>query len=332
MTRFVLAAGTTATATIDGISAAGADPDVMVHTPSADAEILEYGQPVRAPVTPVSPSGCPTPAVVTRAVRELLGFPTTVVDAGLAEPTAAGTVTVGATPGDDIRESEPVPTAHGAWAAARQFGRALPDDELLLAESVPGGTTTALGILTALGETRGVSSSLAENPLDLKESVVDGALAASDLNPGDCRDQPKRAVRRVGDPTAAVLGGLVAGALETDTAVTLAGGTQLVAVAAFARHAGIDGGLSLATTSFIADDPSVDLDAAAAAFDLDVTVTDPGFDRSHVAFERYLDGEAKEGVGMGGALALAERAGLPASDVRDRIIAVYDRLLAGEQA
>jgi len=51
-TRFVLTAGTTHTAAIDGISAAGADPDAIVHTPAADAEILAYGAPVRAPAVP----------------------------------------------------------------------------------------------------------------------------------------------------------------------------------------------------------------------------------------------------------------------------------------
>lgn len=328
MTRLVLAAGTTDTAAIDGLSAAGMDGDLLVHTPSADAEILEYGKPVRAPVTPVSPAGCPTPAVVTRAVRERLDLPLTVVDAGLAKPTAAGTVTVGATPGRDIREEEPVPTAYGAWEAARQFGRAL-DEDLLLAETVPGGTTTALGVLTALGETdaTGVSSSLASNPLDLKREMVAAGLETSDLDAGSCTGQPRRAVRRMGDPTAAVLGGVAVGALETDTPVTLAGGTQLLAVAALARHADADGRLSLATTSFVDADPNVDLSAAADAFDLDVTVTDPGFDDSHVAFERYLAGEAKEGVGMGGALAVADAAGVPMADVREGVISVYGRLL-----
>jgi len=51
-TRFVLTAGTTRTAAIDGISAAGADPEAMVHTPAADAEILTYGTTVRAPAVP----------------------------------------------------------------------------------------------------------------------------------------------------------------------------------------------------------------------------------------------------------------------------------------
>jgi NaMN:DMB phosphoribosyltransferase len=82
--RVILIAGTTKTAAIDGISAAGATSRLLMHTPSADAEIISYGLPIQAPVTPVSPSGCPTPAVITRAIRERIGFDLTVVDAGLA--------------------------------------------------------------------------------------------------------------------------------------------------------------------------------------------------------------------------------------------------------
>jgi uncharacterized protein (TIGR00303 family) len=338
VTRLVLAAGSTRTAAIDGISAAGAAPDLLAHTPSADAEILVYGAPVRSPVVPVSPTGCPTPAVVTRAVLERLDVEVTVVDAGLLEPTGAPTVTVGARPGDDIREPDPVPTAPGAFAAARRFGRQLPDDELLLAETVPGGTTTALGVLTALGEAgalgRGttdagaVSSSLADNPLDLKRRVVAEGLEASGLDPGGAAGDPLVALRRAGDPVLAVAAGIAAGALETDTAVTLAGGTQLVAAAACLRHKGFDAPLSLSTTGFVDADPSVDLEGAAAELDLAVTVTDPGFDDDHPALAAYERGEAKEGVGMGGALALADRAHLPMADVRDGVRAVYDRLLA----
>jgi uncharacterized protein (TIGR00303 family) len=339
MTRFVLCAGATRTAEIDGISAAGADPDLMVHTPGADSEILTYGRPVRSSVVPVSPTGCPTPAVVTRAVVERLGLDTTVVDAGLAEPTGAPTVTVGAHPGGDIRERDPVPSAPGAFAAARQFGRQLPDDELFLAETVPGGTTTALGVLTALGEADvldpddgaadgAVSSSLSENPLELKREVVAEALGSSALSPGDAAGEPTVALRRAGDPALAVVAGLAAGALETDTAVTLAGGTQLVAAAACLRHGGYEGSLSLATTSFVADDPSIDLDRAASELDLDLTVTDPGFTDDHPAMAAYNAGEAKEGVGMGGALALADRAAVPMAEIREGIREVYDRLLA----
>ncbi len=326
--RFLLVAGTTETARRDGISAAGADPDLLSTTPAADAELLTYGRPVRTETVPASPSGCPTPALVTRAVRELLGFEVTVVDGGLAEPTAAPTVSVGAGVGRDIGEQDPVPTAYGAFEAARQFGHKLPTDELWLAETVPGGTTTALGVLRALGEDGMVSSSLPENPIERKERAVSEGLSASSLSPGDAAGEPKRAVRRMGDPVLATLAGLTVGAVETDTAVTLAGGTQGLAVAALARHADYKGRLGLATTSYVADDDSADLRATADALDLDLTVTDPGFDTSdHVGMERFVSGEAKEGVGMGGALALADRAGVGMADVRERFAAVYDDLL-----
>ena len=58
-----------------------------------------------------------------------------------------------------------------------------------------------------------------------------------------------------------------------------------------------------------------------------MTVTGPGFGGSdHPSMARFAAGEAKEGVGMGGALALADRAGLPMADVREQVRAVYERL------
>lgn len=326
--RFVLVAGTTHTATIEGISAAGADPELMLHTPAADAEIVEYGQPVYAPTTPVSPTGCPTPAVITRAVHELVAPDALVVDAGLARRTAAPTVTVGERPGADVRDPEPVPGATDVFEAARELGRGLPDEELVVGESIPGGTTTAFGVLTALGEPHGVSSSLPENPLTLKREVVATALDESGLDAGDAAGEPIRAIQSMGDPVLAAVSGLTIGAIETGGEVTLAGGTQMIAAGALVRHFDVHAPLGLATTSFVADDETADVQTAARALDLDLTVTDPGFDRSdHVAMERYRRGEAKEGVGMGGALMLAARDGIPMDEVRTRIERCYDPLV-----
>jgi uncharacterized protein (TIGR00303 family) len=327
-TLLALAAGSTRTAVIDGISAAGADPALMAHTPSADAELLAYGHTVRAPVVPVSPSGCPTPAVVTRAVGERLGVETLVVDAGLAEPTGAPTVGVDASPGGDVRDETPVPDAADVFAAARDLGGSLPADRLVLAETVPGGTTTAMGVLAALGERRAVSSSLPENPLSLKECVVDDGLAASDLDAGDLAGDPVAAVREMGDPVLAAVAGLAAGALDAGTDVTLGGGTQLATAGALVRHAGVEAPLELATTSFVAEDESAAIRDLAADHDLEFTVTDPGFEarERHPAMAAYLAGEAKEGVGMGGALALADEAGLGMDEVRAAVVDVYDRV------
>lgn len=195
----------------------------------------------------------------------------------------------------------------------------------MVGETIPGGTTTALGVLRALGEEVGVSSSLPENPRELKERVVGEGLAASGLAPGDAAGDPTRALRRMGDPVLAATAGLAAGAAEAGTRVTLAGGTQLLAAAALVRHAGSEAPLSLATTSFVAAEEGVALDASAERFDLDLTVTDPGFTDDHVAMERYLAGEGKEGVGMGGALALADAADALDS-VRESVVGVYERL------
>jgi len=325
--RLILVAGATRTAEVEGITAAGASRDLLVHTPSADAEIVSYGDTIRAPVTPVSPSGCPTPAVVTRAVRELLGFDVTVVDAGLAKPTGAPTVSVGARPGDDIREPDPVRTAPGAFAAARSYGRGLPDDRIVVGETIPGGTTTALAVLRALGEDAlpATSSSLPENPVELKERVISAAFEASDIDPGQAAHTPELAVRFVGDPVLAVAAGIVAGAVESGTEVVLGGGTQLLAVAALVRHAGVPAPATLATTSYLAGDVS-ELGAAAAALDLDLTVADPGFDAPEAGpLSAYADGVAKEGAGMGGALRLADEAGR-LGEVRDAARTVLDRV------
>ena len=325
--RLILVAGTTRTAAVEGITAAGASRDLLAHTPSADGEILAYGDTVRAPVTPVSPGGCPTPAVVTRAVRELLGFDLAVVDAGLAKPTGAPTVSVGARPGDDIREPDPVRTAPGAFAAARSFGRGLPDDRIVVGETIPGGTTTAMAVLRALGEDAlpTTSSSLPENPVELKQRVVAEAFEASDLDPGGAAHTPELAARFVGDPVLAVAAGVVAGALESGTEVVLGGGTQLLAVAALVRHAGVPAAATLATTQYLAADVP-DLAAAADALELDLAVTDPGFDTPDAGpLSAYGDGVAKEGAGMGGALALADEAGR-LDEVRAAARTVLDRV------
>ena len=316
--RMILVAGSTETARITGISAAGATPQLATHTPAADAEILCYGQPILAPVTPVSPGGCPTPAVITRAVRELRPFPVSVVDAGLATATAAPTIALDTGPGGDIREPVAVATAERIHEETRRFGRRLPDAELVIAETIPGGTTTAAGVLAALGEPFGVSSSLADHPVDLKATVVAEGLVASGIEAGTV-DEPLAAVRMMGDPVLAAASGVVRGALEADTRVVLAGGTQLLTVAIICRRLGVDGPLTLATTPFVLTDEHADVSAGATAAGLVVVAADPRFDReTGAAFDAYVRGEAKEGVGMGGALWHAMRTTLPMAAVREQ--------------
>ena len=329
---FVIVGGLTETATIEGISAAGASPELMVHTPSADFEIVQYGQPRQSPVVPVSPTGCPTPAVITRAVVECCSLDPTFVNAGFTKPTAVETVEIGDQPGRDIREAVAVPNAEELFNRAREQAPTIAGeaetDELVLAETIPGGTTTALGVLTALGERPSVSSSLPENPLSLKRETVRAGLEASGLEAGEVAGEPIQAVRQMGDPMLATVAGLIVGATEADISVTLGGGTQLAAAAALARHAGVTADIDLATTVFVADDETAGIHTLATDLDLSLTVTDPEFDgHDHPAMAGYVAGEAKEGVGMGGALALAARTGLSMEVVREHCRTVYDQLV-----
>ncbi|MUV59184.1 TIGR00303 family protein, partial [Halogeometricum sp. CBA1124] len=197
------------------------------------------------------------------------------------------------------------------------------DDELVVGETIPGGTTTAMAVLRALGEEWPTSSSLPENPVELKERVVEAAFESSEIAPGQAAHTPELAVRFVGDPVLAAAGGLVAGAVESGTAVTLGGGTQMLAVAALVRHAGVLGPLTLATTSYLAADVP-ELRDATDAHDVALVVTDPGFDDAG-PLSAFADGVAKEGAAMGGALHLADRAGSLA-DVTEGTLDVLSRL------
>lgn len=321
-TTLVLAAGCTATASIPDISAAGADPSARRWTPTADAELLTAGAPVTAPGVPRSPSGCPTPAVVTRAARDLTGFDVVVLDAGLDEPPGVDVRDTGAAPGQDVRDATAVPNAEAVFERASAIGRSLTAERLLLAETIPGGTTTAMGVLGALGERTAVSSSLPENPIERKRAVLAAGLAASGIAPGDAAGDPVAAVRAMGDPVLATLAGLARGAAR-DAELVLAGGTQLACVGALLRHAGVDSALDLATTSYVARDESAATAALATDLDLSLRVTDPGFgDREGDGLARYAAGEAKEGVGMGAALALAADRGIDHGAVADRAAAI----------
>ena len=112
---------------------------------------------------------------------------------------------------------------------------------LLLAECVPGGTTTALAVLTGLGLSVGefISGSNRKPAVNLKKSLVERGLFAADLgrNP-----TPKNVLAAVGDPFQPFATGLILGARQVEQPVLLGGGSQMVAVLAVAL-ASIDSSL-----------------------------------------------------------------------------------------
>ncbi|MEM2146003.1 MAG: hypothetical protein QW279_11625, partial [Candidatus Jordarchaeaceae archaeon] len=104
-------------------------------------------------VVPVTPEGIPTPALITRAALKLAEIPAIVVSGGLKINPQIPFVELGGSPGRDIRTGNAVENVKEVLERAKVAGENLAKtvDYLVVGESVPGGTTTALGVLMAMG-------------------------------------------------------------------------------------------------------------------------------------------------------------------------------------
>jgi NaMN:DMB phosphoribosyltransferase len=195
---------------------------------------------------------------------------------------------------------------------------------LLLAECVPGGTTTAQAVLQGLGvEAAGlVSGSLKEPAHGLKAELVARGLAAAQLGPDPA---PEAVLAAVGDPMQALVAGVLLGAAAAAAPLPLllAGGSQMAAVLALAlalapaqQRSALLAQAALGTTAWVAGEASSDLGLlleriagrwgqAPLAFACGLrfsACTTPEL----LAYER---GYVKEGVGAGGLALLWELSG-----------------------
>ena len=232
---FVCAIGTTETAKIQGISAAGKYPELTDYTPPADVELLLLSMCKCIPGVPVTPEGIPTPALITMSAIKLVNMPTIVVSGGLKVNPHVPFLDLGGKPGGDIRTGKAVGHAEEILWRAKIAGESLSKmaDYLVVGESIPGGTTTALGVLLAMGiDAKGkVSSSIPSNPHELKIKTVEEGLKASKIKFGALAKDPLKAISCVGDPMIAAFAGLVLGAVNK-IPVLMAGGTQMGAILA----------------------------------------------------------------------------------------------------
>jgi uncharacterized protein (TIGR00303 family) len=308
--------GNTLLSTVPGVSGAGPAPDKTLLTPILDAELITRGEITSMPVRPDTPTGCPTPAAITRAVMEMTGIPALFINAGLAHTPTVPCLDLYGRPGADPRYGDAVPGAgylirRGEWTGIF-LGRY--SDLLVLGECVPGGTTTALCVLRALGYEARVSSSYAENPVGIKEEICSEVSAR--LTREGVRD-PIGVLRAAGDPMMAVASGI---ARSYPGTLLLAGGTQMLAVAALlkAQECPLP---RIVTTCYVRDDPTANFEKTAAAIGASVTYIDPAFgDLGHAGLARYCIGEVKEGMGAGGAMFLAYLLGYSPEVIRQRIL------------
>jgi uncharacterized protein (TIGR00303 family) len=305
---FILTIATTETGKIPGISAAGKMPEFTDYTPPADAELLHLGKCKCINGVPVTPDGIPTPALISMSALRLADVPVIVCSGGLKVKPQIPFLDVGGSPGRDIRTGSSVDNVQEVIDRAAIAGENLAktSDYLVIGESIPGGTTTALGVLSALGvPAEGkVSSSMPENPHDLKAEAVRAGLVAAGESFGSLRDNAVRAVSCMGDPMMPAFAGLVMGA-AAEVPVLMAGGTQMTAVLAIVNALKPDVlcNIAIGTTRWVAEDRSSDICGIVKGItDVPVLAADLDFLGSRFdGLKAYERGIVKEGVGAGGA-------------------------------
>ena len=345
--RILLLLAATETASVEGISAAGASPASRRQTAAADAELLLLGPLARrAHGLPPLPAGV-SPALISHVVLRDLGLLTTtkVVDLGCPVAPAVPHLRLppleGGAPARCLSSGLAMDPqrVQALFARGLRWGHQLakpasPGDlarrPLVVAECVPGGTTTALAVLQGLGiDAQGlVSGSLRHPAHGLKAALVNQGLAAANqtgLAGLDPSRDPLALVAAVGDPMQPLAAGLVLAASAQGVPVLLAGGSQMAAVLALAlalapaeRRSSLLALVQLATTVWVAQERGSNLalllDRIAKRWGVDQPLVPQvaGLRFSHCrsqVLRDYEDGYVKEGVGAGGLALLWERCG-----------------------
>ncbi len=324
----------TATASIPGISAAGATPESRRGTAAADAELLMLGPGCHRPhALPPLPAGV-SPALISHVVLATLDLHPLVVDLCCALAPAVshlrlpGSLAMGPARCLSTGRAMDRITVTALLNLGRCWGERLDRTRpLLLAECVPGGTTTAQAVLTGLGlEVEGlVGSSLRQPDQSLKSRLVQQGLEAAGLGGGSGWGEgrgtdldPLAVVAAVGDPMQPLAVGLVLAAAARGVPVLLAGGSQMAAVMAVALALApaslrpvLAAQVAIGTTAWVADDPNSNLGELLQILGRRWGVIPLGLAADlrfqgpmHPALLDYERGFVKEGVGAGG-LALA---------------------------
>lgn len=311
--RLGVVLGFTETGLLPEISAAGATPDHRRYTALADAEFLGGG-PAEVPQFPLPPlhQGI-SPVYITRAVVTNQNIPVEIFNAGLLHPPPVPHIDLTGEPAQCLTTGRALSLdrVRHLWQQGQRWGTMLatcPEDYLLLAECVVGGTTTALALLTGLGvhgEGR-VNSSHPRCNHQQKFTVAKQGLTRAGLFPPKAEVSPLELVAAVGDPMQPVVAGMAMAASRTKP-VMLAGGTQMLAVyglmTALARTHRVPWSperVVVGTTRWVAEDPTGDTVGLANEVNSVLIASRLSFHRSRFAGLRaYEAGFVKEGVGAG---------------------------------
>ena len=325
---FICTIATTETSRIPGLTGAGATPELTKYTPAGDAELILDGE-VKCmsdiPQTIIGEVVTPTPSMITKGSLALCDCPVMVLDAGSEIKANSDVFDISdGKHGKDIRTGKAVEDPEGLFEKGFELAEILSEkhDYIVIGESLPAGTTTALGVLVGLGyDAKGkVSGCMDTNPHEMKNALVEEGLKNAGLE--ESKDNnPFDVIRAVGDCMLPAVAGVLMGA---KVPVVLAGGTQLTAACAIAKALDPEFDFSnccLATTSFVVKDDTADmLSIVEQIGDISVNAVNPNFEISRIeGLKNYTKGFIKEGAGAGGAMFLALMLGNSIDEIRESI-------------
>lgn len=309
---FLLALSTTKTCEIPNITQAGIEGKIHL-TPILDAEFLCSGKVRSIGDIATTPKGVPTPALITRAIHLLKPFnDIELLNLGLTSQPKINFFNIydfKLKPSQRIDLGAEI-EAETLFEIGVEFGKNYKSksDYIILAESVPSGTTTAYATAKALGyDCDGMfSSSFKSHPKSLKSKIINKALLdiSSSMNIFE-------KLSRVSDNMLIFNAGFVM-ALIQNYRVILAGGTQMASLLLIMNsiietmQGEIDSkNLALVTTKWIYEDKNSDIKGLLDFLNFNILAYYSDFDFSESQIEvlkLYDKGEAKEGVGAGGSI------------------------------
>jgi len=229
---YLVIAGTD-TSQIKGISAAGINAKSRRKTALADAEYLLFGASKNHRYKLPHLHAGVTPALISYVCSSLIKASPIVVPLGIGvKPYFSHLIIenefLGPASCLTTGKSMPKERVLNLYNKGFNIGKSS-NQPILIAESVPGGTTTAQAVMEAFGLNVGnlVGSSLFKAPRKLKTKVIEtGLLNANLKNDFDSFD----VLSSVGDPFQAFTMGLLIGARLSNQTVILSGGSQMLAV------------------------------------------------------------------------------------------------------
>ncbi len=322
---FLLAGSVTKTCEIEGITQAGI-PGIIHLTPTLDAEFVDSGKLFSLSNMAETPKGVPTPAIMTRAMKLLTDFQFETLDIGLrVKPQVSKLHDFSIAESQSIREGADI-DAKEIIQKGINFAKSFnPENSLvILGESTPSGTTTAYAVGKTLGyKSDGYfSSSFLNSPSSLKEEVVNQAV--SEVEGKDIYEK----LGSVSDNMLLFCAGF-ASEYSKKGEVILAGGTQMSAVLLIIDALKLDinnQNIALMTTKWVYEDKHSDIKGILEQLDFDINgyFSDFDFAKANIpVLKLYDQGEAKEGVGAGGALCYAQMIGFS----NDEILEAIERVL-----